>query len=203
MKEIKRCPYCGKEILSIAKKCRYCGKWLPENENLSSSEKKWHFINDKKIIILGILVFLVIIVWSGLGVSQTDNNAQIKQNDPVINFGEQKQDDKSIVMPEKLERKPTVPKEIIDESNVSSDMQNSIDGLLALGERYENGVGVEVNLDLAFSYYYSAAEYGDPVALNKIGNMYANGKGCEQNMYKAAIFYKKPLKKAISMPNII
>lgn len=39
MKEIKRCPYCGKEILSIAKKCRYCGKWLPENENLSSSEK--------------------------------------------------------------------------------------------------------------------------------------------------------------------
>lgn len=43
MKEIKRCPYCGKEILSIAKKCRYCGKWLPENENLSSSEKKMAF----------------------------------------------------------------------------------------------------------------------------------------------------------------
>lgn len=48
MKEIKRCPYCGKEILSIAKKCRYCGKWLPENENLSSSEKNGILLMTKK-----------------------------------------------------------------------------------------------------------------------------------------------------------
>lgn len=26
---MKKCPYCGREILAVAKKCRYCGKWIP------------------------------------------------------------------------------------------------------------------------------------------------------------------------------
>lgn len=28
--ETKRCPYCGEEILAVAKKCKHCGEWLKE-----------------------------------------------------------------------------------------------------------------------------------------------------------------------------
>ena len=29
-KETKNCPYCGEEILAIAKKCKHCGEWLDQ-----------------------------------------------------------------------------------------------------------------------------------------------------------------------------
>ncbi|MCH5309897.1 MAG: zinc ribbon domain-containing protein [Prevotella sp.] len=31
MKETKNCPYCGEEILAVAKKCKHCGTWLEES----------------------------------------------------------------------------------------------------------------------------------------------------------------------------
>jgi hypothetical protein len=31
----KKCPYCGKEILSVAKKCKYCGEWLYPANNVT------------------------------------------------------------------------------------------------------------------------------------------------------------------------
>ena len=30
---VKKCPYCGKEILAVAKKCKHCGNWIEEKNN--------------------------------------------------------------------------------------------------------------------------------------------------------------------------
>ena len=38
MKETKQCPYCGEEILAVAKKCKHCGEWLEPKE--PEKEKK-------------------------------------------------------------------------------------------------------------------------------------------------------------------
>lgn len=34
----KRCPYCGEEILAVAKKCKHCGEWLDENPQVSEPQ---------------------------------------------------------------------------------------------------------------------------------------------------------------------
>ena len=35
----KNCPYCGEEILAIAKKCKYCGEWLTEEKTEETSKQ--------------------------------------------------------------------------------------------------------------------------------------------------------------------
>ena len=39
MEKTKRCPYCGEEILAVAKKCKHCGEWLDKDDPKKEAKK--------------------------------------------------------------------------------------------------------------------------------------------------------------------
>lgn len=39
-KETRKCPYCGEEILIVAKKCKHCGEWLDNQEEEQEEQHK-------------------------------------------------------------------------------------------------------------------------------------------------------------------
>jgi hypothetical protein len=45
--ETKKCPYCQKEILTVAKKCKHCGKLMEEEGNISQQQKSPQEQNEK------------------------------------------------------------------------------------------------------------------------------------------------------------
>lgn len=60
-KEKKKCPYCGQEILAIAKKCKHCGEWL-DSTNINrqvviSSPHK----SDITKIIIGVVAYFAMV----------------------------------------------------------------------------------------------------------------------------------------------
>lgn len=36
-----KCPYCGEEILAIARKCKHCGEWLDEEESVDEADEEY------------------------------------------------------------------------------------------------------------------------------------------------------------------
>jgi TPR repeat protein len=66
--------------------------------------------------------------------------------------------------------------------------------LFELAEIYENGLGVELNLNKAFSLYVKSADNGSFFATNKLGDIFKDGLlGLEKDYNKAFYWYKKAI----------
>ena len=101
MEEKKLCPYCGEEILAVAKKCKHCGEWLDKQNVTSKPTESLHPIDQKggkkiwKVIIP--VIILVAVIGGYLVMSnhqdKTDKAVQVEKNDPVINFAEPEEDE--------------------------------------------------------------------------------------------------------------
>lgn len=67
--ETKNCPYCGEEILAVAKKCKHCGMWLTEKEPkctvttsgkpTSINSKKWMYVTLAILVVAGLSFFMI------------------------------------------------------------------------------------------------------------------------------------------------
>ena len=62
-----------------------------------------------------------------------------------------------------------------------------------LGEIYEQGCGVPVNLKKAILWWREAAKNGDSLALSHLGDLYYDGRGVTQDYSEALRFYKKSI----------
>ena len=69
---------------------------------------------------------------------------------------------------------------------------------------YEEGDGVQENLERALKLYERASELGDSDALNNFGLMYEEGRGVEMDIHKAIEYYEKAVEQnnAESMLNL-
>ena len=60
-----------------------------------------------------------------------------------------------------------------------------------IGETYEEGIGIDQNLHLAYKWYKKSAGQGNPGALIKLGSMYARGVVVKEDDSKAHELFKQ------------
>jgi len=71
MAEVKQCPYCGEEILPIAKKCKHCSEWLSKNDSSRMKSKNFlknfgKYLLEISIIVIGVTITLSASNWLSL-----------------------------------------------------------------------------------------------------------------------------------------
>lgn len=75
MKKTKQCPYCGHEILDVAKKCKHCGEWLPSvpQQDTSVDIQAADTTTTNKITYIIVAVIAIIIGIAGVLMYQRYN----------------------------------------------------------------------------------------------------------------------------------
>jgi TPR repeat protein len=78
--------------------------------------------------------------------------------------------------------------------------QGDSEAMLLMGTAFAEGLGKEVNPELAVSWYRKAAEKNNTLALHNLGNVYASGTGVPQNDELAAQWWLRAANKGDAIP---
>ena len=77
---------------------------------------------------------------------------------------------------------------------------NVAEAAFLMGTAYTEGLGVEINEDLAFAWYFRAANLGNALAAHNLGNAYREGAGMPQDSNIAAYWYRLAADKGDALP---
>ena len=91
--------------------------------------------------------------------------------------------------PRNEEKAQREAREVISEIESLAD-KNEPEAVFLLASAKEEGLGLPVDLPGAVKWYQKATEYGNPVAMQRLGLMYEGGRGVEKDVKKAAQLYQ-------------
>jgi len=77
---------------------------------------------------------------------------------------------------------------------------NVAEAAFLMGTAYIEGLGVEIDEDLSFAWYFRAANLGNALAAHNLGNAYREGAGLPQDSNIAAYWYRLAADKGDALP---